>query len=162
MILSDSLGTVVDFAYTDAAGDFLIEQLDPSTYMVRAEVFAKRADEVWFQLATGHMQQSALDFEVKETEVVFVGSVSVDALENSPQLKAFPNPAQGYLVVSGFEDALLEKVVLIDLSGKAIPINWRKKGTEVVLELAPLARGSYMVQLHFKTYSPLHIRVIKE
>jgi uncharacterized delta-60 repeat protein len=162
MLLSDSLGVVVDFAYTDATGDFRIEQLDPGTFMVRAEVVSKRPDEVWFQLGTGQMQLNSLDFEVKETEVVFVGNISLDAIETNSQFKVYPNPAQAFLVISGFTNALPEMVVLIDNLGKTIPVNWRKTGTEVFLDLEAIAPGSYTCQLQFIEQHPLTFRVIKQ
>jgi uncharacterized delta-60 repeat protein len=160
MVLFDKSGLLVDFAWTDSGGDYQINQLDSGRYRIRAEVLGKRSDEVWFDLGVAQPQLTSLDFEVRETEVVFVGTISIP--EHVPSIAAvYPNPVSDYLTIRLATGQQLEAFQIHNAHGQTVSAPVREVSGGWRIEVSHLAAGVYFLNAQFINGNLQSLKFIK-
>ena len=145
----------------------------PHNMWIKAETFVDyNNNNVYFYIPTLNLQATApfyhntipfaLDFgagSLGATSIIKIDNIKVSGLKNLPsyilstteQLAAkfnmYPNPATNVVNITNSENMLVNQVTVYDVAGKQLSSQTFNGGTQIQLNVANLASGTYMLHL---------------
>ena len=96
--------------------------------------------------------------------VLDLTSISEADLSNDVSLNLFPNPSNGVFNLKKKSGSIsdIERVEVIDISGKPIPVQYKFQGEQIVLDLKEQAAGIYFLKAYAVDGSTEIVKLIKE
>ncbi|MGB0403990.1 MAG: carboxypeptidase regulatory-like domain-containing protein [Salibacteraceae bacterium] len=160
MILQN--GSPVAYTYSDAQGQFGVNNLAYGTYTVYTEVAGLPTTSVNVTLDAGKEMEENVSVSVNNSGVTTtIKTTSIEVNGVFAQLKAFPNPIQNNLTVQfGVELENVELTVL-DLTGKVLFSNKMNQVSETSLSFEEFNAGTYLVRIVSNDDNSV-IRVVKQ
>ncbi|CAN0119288.1 unnamed protein product, partial [Chrysoparadoxa australica] len=146
----EELWELVAYVYTDDNGEFEFNFLPAALYRFNVEYPGIPMDPesfVEFELGAGDKPQLKTELLATVSENgVFVEEIPPLGIEESIQLKIFPNPADNYVTIELQESIADLEIRLVDLSGKIV-FSQRTHDNSYSIVLDQLANGVHILQI---------------
>jgi hypothetical protein len=149
LILTNSTGQGLAYAYSDTAGRFSFSNLALGTYKIFGDAWGKTNPALTFTLTSARPSIPNIIFEENSTS--FKGTlIQTTGIAGSTlsAVSAYPNPVNDYLFFSGLSSISGPKtVILYDVTGVVLQQRSFSTGQEVNIATAALPAGVYLLRL---------------
>ncbi|MBC7486885.1 MAG: T9SS type A sorting domain-containing protein [Cytophagaceae bacterium] len=117
--------------------------------------------------ATGHQQNDQIAFPAINLEygiypLGWKNSITGLIDRDEKAIRFFPNPSEGYLILTGLKEEL-DQVFVHDINGLVIAVDQNRKSDELIIDTKSLNPGMYVIVISSKkTKDKQALRFIKQ
>ncbi|MBD78620.1 MAG: hypothetical protein CL840_06860 [Crocinitomicaceae bacterium] len=154
-------GDAVAYTYSDAQGNFSIDDLAYGTYTVYTEEAGLPTVTADVTVSAAAPKEEGVRVTINSSGVTT--SVEVVGIESTgvfTQLRAFPNPVQDNFTIEFGTQLNNVNISILDLTGKVIDNQELVNSSEVNLSFSDLPKGSYLIRVNALEENSV-IRVVK-
>lgn len=146
VFLLDQQGQVIQYAVTDAQGDYSFNNIPIGTYDIYPEELGYITSPASVSISNTNTQLQDIYFERSENNKrIYPITVSVNNINSTSDiLSLYPNPASGYVTMkwSGKQSA---KITVTNIMGKRISIDNIAPNSNKQIDISTLTKGLYFV-----------------
>ena len=157
--LLNTNGTIVDFKYADASGNFKFENITSGDYLVWLDQCGIPTEPITVTISTNNESVDGLIITGNQLGISYDNFVSVNStVSNFPDVSVFPNPFSNQLKI---QSATKAEITVFNLFGQPIyNLNLLENETNRINTEHWLA-GAYIVNVHSKT-KDYSIKLLKD
>jgi hypothetical protein len=151
LILTTINDVPVAYSYSDIDGTFSFTGLDYGSYKLFGDALGKNNPPLYLSLSSGSSSLTDIIFEEDSTS--FAGLLWPLSINSAAmyRLKVYPNPASDHVIVSGLEEiAGDKKIFMYNVTGSLIHSDVAQGKDSIVIPVADLTPGLYMLHIHTK------------
>jgi hypothetical protein len=139
IILLDAAQNPVAYTYSNSQGEFEFDNLAYGEYYLFAEVLGLEIEGLNVSISEAKPKVENIEVEVGADKVVT--SIFSKRLISDSEIKFYPNPSEGFVIIDNNKSGLIE---IMDLSGKILLKESLSSNTKLNLE--HLNSGSYILK----------------
>ena len=159
MVITDMNDVTVAYTHTDNNGKFSFGNLPFGTYKVFGDVWGKSNPALVVKVSADELIVSDILFVENNFEYKGWRSTSIDYVNSSEKIVAFPNPIVGSLTINNLPKC--SSINLTSVTGRVVYSKTNNKVSKLVIPAGNLPKGVYMLQISNESAVIERLKIVK-